>query len=73
MGGMRDKNQQPGKGREEQEHQRQQRPGQDAGSMRTGGRQRKPGEVSHDRALDDDMPGDDMLGDDDMDMPRDKR
>ncbi|WP_329192769.1 MULTISPECIES: hypothetical protein [unclassified Streptomyces] len=69
MGGMRDKNQQPGKGREEQEHQRQQRPGQDAGSMRpAGGRQRKPGEVSHDRAVDDDM-----LGDDDMDMPRDER
>ncbi|MFJ6718335.1 MULTISPECIES: hypothetical protein [unclassified Streptomyces] len=68
MGGMRDKNQQPGKGREEQEHQRRQRPGQDPGSMRPGGRQRKPGEVSHDRAIDDDM-----RGEDDMEMPREGR
>ncbi|MGW7097862.1 hypothetical protein [Streptomyces sp. NPDC054838] len=72
MGGMRDKNQ-PGKGREEQEHQRQQKPGQDPGSMRPGGRQRKPGEVSHDRALDDDTMRDDTMRDDDMDMPRGER
>ncbi|MFF1556416.1 hypothetical protein [Streptomyces sp. NPDC058279] len=69
MGGMRDKNQQPGKGREEQGQPRRQQPGQDPGSMRPGGgRQRKPGEVSHDRALDDDM-----TGDEGMEMPRDAR
>ncbi|MEV7563184.1 hypothetical protein ACGFYY_03815 [Streptomyces sp. NPDC048331] len=62
MGGMQDKRQEPGKGREEQ--QRPQRPGQDPAHPETGRPARQPGREEKTRRREDGLPHEAGLRDD---------